>query len=111
MTAVRVGAVATDAELGMTGERRQQGDQPGRARGAHLASILPREACPAGVRERLALDPRQQRGAGREVGYPDVVEVPRGDLVLAHPSWRSTDRPKAEAFACAAWRAEADDAN
>src|SRR5574338_897210 len=99
MAPVIVLTVASDRELCRLRNRGEELEEmPGSGR-RHLRPIKAREPHPALVGPRLRQRPRHHLSRRRELGEPDIVEVPPSVVLLAHPAWRTTERADADSLA------------
>src|SRR4029453_18059329 len=105
----RILAIASDREVGVMGQLRQQCDGLRGVRLTHLGPILPRESVPP--RRGIRLLTKLQRGGARcKRRIPDVVPVLAREFGLGHAARRSSDGADAESFIGPSRRAEANDA-
>src|SRR5262245_6362787 len=105
MTPGLVGAVAADRERRRMRERREQVQDPDLLGGRHLPAVPLHEGGPLAPSPRSPGE-RDQPGARRELGKPEVVPVPRGVLALRDAAGWVPHGPEAEAFARDPWRPE-----
>jgi len=108
MTASLVGAITSDREVGVPGERREQIENAAALRLLHLAPVSPAEGEPLPF-TRGGLPELHEVIAWRKVRKPDVVEVAAGELGLRHPARRSSHRSDAQALVPSTRAAELDD--
>src|SRR4051794_33175696 len=91
-------AVAPHREVGLAGERGEEGEEPAALGVLHLGAVAADELVPARVGDGLREQPSHQLRAGGEVRDPDVEEVQPGVVFLLHAPRRPPDRAEPEAF-------------
>src|SRR5262249_1496071 len=99
-----------DRELRLPRQRREQREEPMRRWGLHLGGVAARVGGPAGVGPGLGEGEADQRRAWRDLGQPDVVEIPLGDVHLPHAARGVAHGADPKAFPRPAGRSETNDA-
>lgn len=104
-----VGAIASNREIRLRRQARQQRDEMGT--GAHFLAVLACEPLPANLRQWLRCRPRDKVGARRKFRNPNVVIIPLGEFRSRYAARRTPDGAKTQPFARMARRPEADNTN
>src|SRR5687768_4148670 len=104
-------AITADGEVRLTREGGEGGDEMARLRLAHLAQVDAHVTSPARFRPVRGVRPRDDGGAGRELGQPDVVVVALRVVRLADTARRPADGAEAHTLALRPRAAETDDAD
>src|SRR5262249_25504872 len=111
MTSCFIVAVATDAEVRVRGEPREEREQAPGCRRAHLGTIATGELRPARVGPWLRGCPGDQRRARRQLRQPQIVIVEARVVALLHTARRTPDGAAPQPFVPRPRRSEPDDAN
>ncbi len=105
-----IGAIASDREIGLMRQRRQQIERMPRARRGHFAPVLSCESAPVPCGS-CGQRPLEQFLAWRQRRQPHIVKILRGVLGLENAPRRTSYGADAQAFPRQAVGSQTDDAN